>query len=237
MFNLDNHDNQQPIKVDTTPKFYEQAWFIILSLLFFFPLGLFLVWRHNKIMLSLKIIITCPILIFTILFTLLVVSSLGKAIESSNNTVQVPENIKAVQNIKQAQSNETVSEENNYTDKMADILNRTSAYCDSIVQLNDSAVDNPSLMITSEFKIAISEEKGVIENLNIEVNSLTPPKKYTEIHSNLIIAFSYLVKSIESYQLGVNNFDATKIKESFEFSRKGLNEINKTNTMMVEMQK
>src|SRR5690625_4724816 len=39
-------------------KFYQTTWFIVLSLIFFFPLGLILMWRNKKFGKTARIVIT-----------------------------------------------------------------------------------------------------------------------------------------------------------------------------------
>lgn len=39
-------------------KFYQKSWFVVLSLIFFFPLGLFLMWRYQKFNQVARIIVT-----------------------------------------------------------------------------------------------------------------------------------------------------------------------------------
>ncbi|BFL78710.1 hypothetical protein PXW92_03595 [Staphylococcus hominis] len=54
------------MQLEKTP-FYKKNWFIFLSLTFFFPLGVFLIWRYTFFKKSTKVIIS---LIFTIFFVI-----------------------------------------------------------------------------------------------------------------------------------------------------------------------
>ncbi|WP_252238860.1 hypothetical protein [Clostridium sp. VAP51] len=48
-------------------KWYEKTWVIILFLIFFFPVGLYLVWKHSEFSKKTKIIITAVILVVAII--------------------------------------------------------------------------------------------------------------------------------------------------------------------------
>ncbi|NFE94543.1 hypothetical protein [Clostridium botulinum] len=48
-------------------KWYEKTWVIILFLIFFFPVGLYLVWKHSEFNKKTKIIITAAILVIALI--------------------------------------------------------------------------------------------------------------------------------------------------------------------------
>ena len=49
-----------------TTSWYKQEWFIVLSLLFIFPLGLFLMWRYSKWPSVAKTIVTVAIVVIAL---------------------------------------------------------------------------------------------------------------------------------------------------------------------------
>jgi len=51
-----------------TQPWYTQTWVIVLALLFFFPLGLFLMWRFQRWDVWIKTVITGACLLSTIFF-------------------------------------------------------------------------------------------------------------------------------------------------------------------------
>ncbi|WP_113930472.1 hypothetical protein [Bacillus sp. P14.5] len=66
-------------------KFYEKTWFTVLTLLLFFPLGLFLMWRYQKFNKAARIIIS-------IFFGFLIVSNLfGESDTNQSRTTVISE--------------------------------------------------------------------------------------------------------------------------------------------------
>src|SRR5699024_671684 len=55
-------------EAESIEKWYEQTWVIVLFLIFFFPVGLFLMWRYAKWPTVVKIIVTVGIAILFIFF-------------------------------------------------------------------------------------------------------------------------------------------------------------------------
>lgn len=39
-------------------KFYQESWFVILMLVVFFPVGLFLMWKHKKFNFAARVVIS-----------------------------------------------------------------------------------------------------------------------------------------------------------------------------------
>lgn len=85
--------------------FYKRSWFVILSLIMFFPLGLFLMWKFKKFNVAIRIVIT------TILSIGLIGSMFGEPYEEESVTKNDNEKIKeVVQNNKQDEENGKVKE-------------------------------------------------------------------------------------------------------------------------------
>ena len=72
-----------PVFIEEKEKFYQTTWFLWVSLILFWPLGLFLLWKvHNKYKMNTKIIITI-VWVF-----LLLIGAVGGGDKSSDNTAQ-----------------------------------------------------------------------------------------------------------------------------------------------------
>lgn len=85
--------------------FYKSSWFVILSLIMFFPLGLFLMWKFKKFNVAIRIVIT------TILSIGLIGSMFGEPYEEESIVKNDNEKIKeVVQSTKQNEENGKVKE-------------------------------------------------------------------------------------------------------------------------------
>ncbi|MBZ9691651.1 hypothetical protein [Clostridium sp. M14] len=66
-------------------KWYEKTWVIILFLIFFFPVGLYLMWKYSKWNKAVKVVLT-------IFFALVIIGNIGK-----NNTVTTKQDSKEIE--------------------------------------------------------------------------------------------------------------------------------------------
>jgi hypothetical protein len=53
--------------MDFGKKWYQRSWWIVISLLIFFPLGLFLMWKYANWCKLAKVLVTCPFALFVMI--------------------------------------------------------------------------------------------------------------------------------------------------------------------------
>lgn len=91
----DKQENKTVSKEDNTTtklKFYEQVWFMWLMLIFFAPVGIFLMWKfHSEMKKNTKIILT---VVFVILFVIVITPSGSETDNDPESTIKYEENKK-----------------------------------------------------------------------------------------------------------------------------------------------
>lgn len=88
-------------------KNYQKSWFTILMLILFFPVGLFLMWKHNHFSKKAKVIITA-------FFVMITISSLSDTEELENNKIVTETSIEKPVKAKTLSPTEKFFKENDY---------------------------------------------------------------------------------------------------------------------------
>lgn len=195
MANMNNNSNQNQ---ENKKKWYKQTWAIVLLLIVFFPVGLYLMWKHTNWKKSVKIIITA-------FFALSIIGSMGSNTSESNkkptgnnsvvemkeeadiveeeksNEIQ-EENIQNEDNEKARQSQSQIQEKSIPTEyKLA--LNKAKSYS-SLMNMSKQGIYD---QLTSEYGEKFSHEAAqyAVDNIDVDwnVNALKKAKSYQDVMS------------------------------------------------------
>lgn len=109
----------------SSDKFYTKNWFIILSLIFFFPLGIFLMWRNKKWSSKTRWILT----ISAIIFSLIIISTEDETDSAASNDLNEQETTEVTAN------EETENEENQNSEEEENLVKNEG---------NDENENNPN---------------------------------------------------------------------------------------------
>lgn len=178
---MKNGDNERP-------KFYQRAWFTILMLIVFFPVGLYLMWKHNKFPFAVRVIISA-------FFGLMVVSSIFDY--SSNEDLY--NKIRELE-----EKNEQLEMENEELEKKYAELEKYKESENEIESKNDIEPDHTS-----------TEESEEVFSENIEQPSETQTE---EIESLENIVLNNLKKALgdkvgdEAYDILINQIGFTNLE-------------------------
>lgn len=88
-----------PIQAKENKQIYEKTWFIILLLIFFFPVGLFLMWKYSQWNKAVKIIVTILVGLMVV-FTVVSDNSENNDIGESDSSISVGSNDSSTQPVK-----------------------------------------------------------------------------------------------------------------------------------------
>lgn len=189
-FNQNQQFNQQPKK-----SWYEQTWAIVLLLIFFFPVGLFLMWKYSNWKKPVKIIIT-------VIFALIIVGNIGsktsdtnsktssnssvvdnkeKSKEDKEDTQEVQsEDQEEQQNQSEVQEEQDQFEEVSIPTEYKSALIKAKSYSDLMHMSKQGIYDQ----LTSEYGEKFSAEAAqyAIDNVNVDwnANALEKAKSYQE---------------------------------------------------------
>ncbi|MCH4414289.1 hypothetical protein [Staphylococcus haemolyticus] len=149
--------------------FYKKDWFIFLSLIFFFPLGVFLMWRYTSFKKSTKIIIS---FVFAILFVLAIILPDSDSDEESNNSTQkyeTKESNKVETTASNTKEDTKINKENNSNNTNVSIVDNNE---DQSIKLRNSVEDELHLAKVEELgqfdtntNILISVDNNLTENM------------------------------------------------------------------------
>ena len=143
---------------------YQKSWFIILTLLFIFPLGLFLMWRYAHWKNWLKLIVSSVYIISLVLTLLFQVSLLN---ENKTNQIEHASTMKEKSNINNVKTTKNKNmEKSTQTDKQNSV-NLKQNTKDQNNNANDEAASP-----TSEQNAAIAQAKSYANTLPISKKSL-----------------------------------------------------------------
>lgn len=238
-----NDENKQQVTVN--PKFYERGWVITLSLLIFFPLGLVLVWRHNKIktyaktLITIIIVICLSISVSTISNYNVTNSKISKVPKAGS--VQVKNKIDTADNIYLTDTLDLMEKSMKCTDSM-DKLYSTNGL-ETIKGILKIQGKNPKEIITDEFKLTIINNLKTVKEISKQANSKIPTEKYKEMNVHLLLYFEYKIKSIENFELGIQSIENKEtdvslgyINKATAFTKKATEEIDKANVLYLKLQ-
>ncbi len=128
--------NKQEKKIDnkeannvTKTKFYEQAWFMWVMLIFFAPVGIFFMWKfHPEMKKNTKIILT---IVFAILFIIIITSNSSETDDNSQSTTKYQTNKKVEVTVVDFSSMKRTDIDNWCTEKKVN-CNITDEYSDTV---------------------------------------------------------------------------------------------------------
>lgn len=196
------------MQLEKTP-FYKKDWFIFLSLMFFFPLGVFLMWRYTSFKKSTKIIISLAFAIFFVLALTLPDSDSDEETNNSTQQHETKESNKVETPASNAKEDTKINKENNS------------------INTNDSNVDNNEDQtiklrnsVEDELHLGKVEELGQFDtNTNILIsvdNNLTEnmtKKTINQAIAQTLIGINKANSGVKSANIGVK-INGTRVVSS-----------------------
>lgn len=186
------------MQLEKTP-FYKKYWFIFLSLMFFFPLGVFLMWRYTPFKKSTKIVIS---LVFAIFFVLALTLPDSDSDEESNNSTQqheTKESNKVETPASNTKEDPKINNENNSINNNDSIVDNSE---DQTIKLRNS--------VETELHLGKVEELGQFDtNTNILIsvdNNLTEnmtKKTINRAIAQTLIGINNANTGVKSANIGV----------------------------------
>lgn len=174
-------------------KWYKSSWFVILSLIFFFPLGLFLMWYFKKWSLMARIIVTIVIAIIS------VISFLVDPTES-NNTINfdTPKEVSTKNeknnNAKPKTSNEekikaSVKKELNTGE--IEIIGYSEGHANILISTSSNVSEN---MTSKEVKHILGDTLVGLQKSKVDLNSANVGVK---VDGSRVVSSKWSKKSIQ----------------------------------------
>ena len=223
---IQNVSDNKEIKVDTNkssvetkPKFYEQNWFMWIMLIFFAPVGIFLMWKfHPEMKNNTKKVLT---IVFAIFFIMIMVSANNEDNENSDSTNQYSTNKKVEVTVTDFSTMEKSNVENWCRENKVN-CKITDEYSDTIEKgLFVSQSINANTTIYEGEKINIIYSLGK-KPTNGEVNALRKAESYSKtMHMSKQGIYNQLTSAIEGFsdeeaQYAIDNIKADWNKNALE---------------------
>ena len=215
--------------METKKAWYQHTIITVLSLTFFFPVGLYLMWRYSDWNKWAKIIITG----FFALFVLSIANSPDSADTSTDTQTQTP----------QTENSPTVSEEAP-TAEPDQSSKDFSLYAQSMLQVmplidsgNESIIKAGEYGQNLEMELAsmyIQQAQESYEEARNKLDDIQVPVEAEEIHGLLTKALDEYLLAVSIYQEGVDTMDADRILEGVEHYNAGTEYINQTTEKITE---
>ena len=168
-----------------TTSWYKQEWFIVLTLIFIFPLGLFVMWRFSKWPSIAKTIITVVISVI-VLASVTYYGNLKMAVPiTSNSNNETKETTDTSVNDKDEENHKaSVKETNGKYQEWYDEVTKGAQEEKSATRLQKAALEKIYDILTSEVGEKFSKEdaKFAIDHLNADYNknALETAKSYAK---------------------------------------------------------
>lgn len=222
--------------MDSNKKWYQKTWAIVLLLVFFFPVGLFLMWKFTNWNKKLKWGITA---FFIIMFIIGMVTddtpqTATTATQSENKQEAAQETTSPTARPTKPKVTEASVDETAYTNKISEILENQASFMDEVSTLQD----NPIEIFTNDerkFKLAIALA-GMKLNYE-ETQKLTPPAKYKDFHTEFLSAMKLYSEGADYLARGIDNMDVDLINTATSKVTAGTAQLNKAETLYTEINK
>lgn len=210
---------------------FENQVLIVLLLFLFFPLGLYLMWRHTDWSKRTKYIITGFFAFF--LFITLVTDEPDK---DKQATVKEPEQEKVDPEITNTDTTSLTPSED--ADNMQDYLDEIMLLIRDLTTVNNQVIEVGTL--GSELKFNEASSKLQVAKLELErsqtrFNKLTAPEEFTQIHKDFNAIYLKLSEALDYYDRGLDTFDADLISKGVESHNESNLYINKVTEGLQKM--
>lgn len=176
-------------------KIYEKNWFVVLMLILFFPVGLYLMWKHTKWNKIVKVIITG-------FFVLCVLTNMANRESNSRTTINTKETTKQeVTNNSKDEIVEKASEEAQKSDKKKEETKAVEEKNNAVPTEYKSALKSAE----SYAKMMNMSKAGIYDQLTSEYGEKFPAEAAQYAIDNLQVDWkSNALKLAESYQNNMN---------------------------------
>jgi hypothetical protein len=203
-----------------TQPWYAQTWAAVVALLFFFPLGLFLMWRYQRWEVWIKTVITVAGSLFTLL--VIVSAALGADGDEGGEAVRQEASPSPRAEAPAAAPQPTPSPEPTPTTEPS-MPEFTTAECQYLTAVAEQSTAVAAALgdigeiagrddiLSDEWKLDMAVQFVIIQRTEEEALALDPPASLDDIHSKWLSILDTTVHATELMTEGIDEIDASKI--------------------------